>query len=87
MYIELYFPKSLYGEVLRRARADLQAAVEGRNHLSTRLETLDKEIVRLNRLLGDVLSCMDKSKKQDSPLFAPSRTRGVRKPRSYVSNL
>lgn len=86
MYIELYLPKSLYSEVLRRARADLRAAVKYRNQLSARLEPLDKEIARLNRLLSDVRCRMNETKSQDN-LFAPYRSSTVRKRRSYVSSL
>lgn len=87
MYIELYLPKSLYSEVLRRVRADLRAAVEARNQQFNCLETLDGEIARLNRLVKDALCCLNETKRQDDLFFSPRRRSTVRKPRSYVSSL
>lgn len=69
MYIELYMPKSLYGEVLRRARADLGTAVGKRNLLLADLETVEKEIAQLKRLIGGVHAYLDESDKQDDLLF------------------
>lgn len=71
MYIELYLPKSLYSEVLRRARADLRAAVEARDQHFNGLKALDKEIARLNRLVKDALCYLNETESQDDLFFPP----------------
>jgi hypothetical protein len=57
--------KSLYQEVLNRARADLADAMRKRNDLLARLETVEKDIAQLKRLIGGVHAYVDESEQSN----------------------
>jgi hypothetical protein len=69
--------ESVYREVLRRARADLGAAMSNRNRLLEQLEATEKEIAQLKRLIGGVHAYVDESERQESLLEANEGLKGA----------
>src|SRR5215471_2479119 len=69
--------ESLYHEVLRRARADLGDAIRRRNDLLALLESAEKEIAQLKRLIGGVHTYVDESATHDGLLEAGEGLKGA----------
>jgi hypothetical protein len=67
IYFEVHMPESLYCDVLRRARGDLGDAMGRRRELLALLESTEKEIGRLKRLIGGVHSYVDASARRWQP--------------------
>jgi hypothetical protein len=70
IYFEGHMPESLFRELLRRAMGDLDDAIGQRRELLVLLETTEKEIARLKRLIGGVHAYVDESARQDDLLGA-----------------
>src|SRR5215831_6657293 len=69
--------ESLYREVLLRARADLGDAIRRRNDLLALLESAEKEIAQLKRLIGGVHTYVDESATHDGLLEAGEGLKGA----------
>lgn len=65
MYTCVYMTESLYREVLNRARNDLASAISKRRQLQELLETTEKEIAQLKRLIGGVHAYVDESEQSE----------------------
>ncbi len=61
---------SLYQELLKRARNDLANAIGKRRELLAQLESAEREIAQLKRLIGGIHAYADESSKHDDLLSA-----------------